>query len=392
MKLDRDKFWEGYHDAFDAYGPTTQATVDALNGDLDKFEAETRIHGIAQYSYVLATEYHETGINGNHFVPVREGRSRPGTPGRKNQDRYWLTGFYGRGKVQTTWREKYLAIGQLCGVSDLFVKSPDLLLENGWAYEAMVAGMSHGIYRSDGAGKFTLDRMLHGDTATLIQYREAREIINGDKAKNSLMIAGYAKHFEEILTASQTLSATALAAIPATNQNDSGSVDELPDTASPTATDEPAVDQSQDTQPPTLDNPPPPAEITAPVAVVASPGIFSRLWSKVDSAGDKIQNYQATLEKFQGIPTTPSGTGTKTLTVLGTIWAGVMFVCKIIYADRFEFLAGSVVIAIAVLYFWHRSRERNNPVGALPAAMIAAVPSVSTDPPSINITQTNEAS
>jgi hypothetical protein len=203
LKLDRKRFWQLYHKAFDVYGPTTQATVDALNADLNKFETETRIHGIAQYSYVLATEYHETGINGNHFVPVKEGRNRAGSKGRANQDRYWLSGFYGRGKVQTTWEDKYRAIGKLLGVGDMFVKNPDLLLENEWAYEAMVAGMSHGIYRKDGRGQFTLDRMLHGDSATVHQYEEAREIINGDKGKNGLLIAGYAMKFEHILIVSQ---------------------------------------------------------------------------------------------------------------------------------------------------------------------------------------------
>ena len=203
MKVDRKALWNLYHKYFDAYGATTQKTVDALNAILDRFETETRLTNIAQFAYVLATAFHESGINGNHFVPVKEGRERTGAKGRRNQDRYWFTGFYGRGLIQTTWEEKYLALGKMLGVGDMFVKNPDQLLEIGWAYQALVAGMVSGIYRKDEKGRHTLRRHLKSDDASTAGYIEAREIVNGDKKKNGALIGGYAQHFETILNKSK---------------------------------------------------------------------------------------------------------------------------------------------------------------------------------------------
>ncbi len=203
MKINRQKFYAGYKKFF---GSQTQATVDALNVILDKFETEKRLKNISQFAYVLATAYHESGINGNHFVPVKEGKARVGSKvWEKYQKKYWNTGYYGRGLIQTTWREKYAAIGELLGVGDLFVRNPDLLLDINWAYEALVAGMVNGIYRSDKSKrKYTLQRFLKSDDETTENYIEAREIVNGDKEENGRLIAGYAQHFEQILRESSS--------------------------------------------------------------------------------------------------------------------------------------------------------------------------------------------
>lgn len=203
MKVDRSKFWKLYHKGFDAYGPTTQATVDALNDILDRFETETRLKGISHYSYTLATSFHETGVGGNHFVPVKEGRERASSPRRANQDRYWKTGFYGRGQTQTTWEENYRKLGKALGVGELFVQNPDLLLTAKWSYESLVYGLSSGMYRSDSKGKKSLSRYLKGDDASLQDYVNARDVVNGDIKKNGLLIANYAEKFENILTQSQ---------------------------------------------------------------------------------------------------------------------------------------------------------------------------------------------
>lgn len=200
MKLNRTLFWKLYHKSFDAHGPTTQKTVDALNAILDKFEVEKRLKYISWFAYCLATAYHETGIGGNHFVPVKEGKARPGTKAwDQYQSKYWGTGFYGRGLVQITHKENYLKFGKLIGVGDLFVQNPDLMLQIEYAYEAMVIGMVNGIYRGDAKGRKNLARYLKGDDASVQDYKEARDIINGDIKKNGLMIADYAEKFEHIL-------------------------------------------------------------------------------------------------------------------------------------------------------------------------------------------------
>lgn len=203
MKINRKQFWKGYHRFFDAYGSTTQPTVDALNAILDKFETEKRLKNLPQFAYVLATAFHESGIKGNHFVPVKEGKARKGSEvWEKYQKKYWDTGYYGRGLIQTTWESGYRAVGKLLGVGEKFVENPDLLLTVEWAYEALVGGMTAGIYRRDSKGRQTLDRYFKDDDATLAVCADAREIVNGDKKKNGLKIAHYAMNFISIFESS----------------------------------------------------------------------------------------------------------------------------------------------------------------------------------------------
>jgi hypothetical protein len=92
LTVDRKKFWSLYRAEF---GSSPQPTVDGLNYFLDRFETETRLKHVPEYSYVLATAYHETGknqtINGEkvfvRFQPVKESRERADSPRRANQDR-----------------------------------------------------------------------------------------------------------------------------------------------------------------------------------------------------------------------------------------------------------------------------------------------------------------
>lgn len=202
MIINRKQFWKLYRSEFS--GTLPQQTVDGLNYFLDRFETETRIKLIPEFAYVLATAYHESGkaqlINGVkvlvRFQPVKETRERSNSPRRANQDRYWLTGFYGRGFPQTTWERNYLKSGQALGLGDLFVKNPDLLLQPKYAYDAMIICMVKGLY----TGKKLSDYI----NSKITDYKNARRIINGtDKA---VLIAGYAKTFEQILKGSNSAS------------------------------------------------------------------------------------------------------------------------------------------------------------------------------------------
>lgn len=215
IKLNRDKFWKLYKESFpnDQHAPTKAG----LSGILDLFEKETRLDNIPQFSYCLATCYHETGKKNAQkvfirFQPVREAKGSVNSEiWIKYQSKYWFTGYFGRGLVQTTFKENYLKIGQLVGVGDLFVRQPDLLLELKWSYESMVAGMVFGIYRRDKKGRQTLDRYFPAARTDFDDYFGAREIINGDKhrirdgAKVSIghEIAVTAMKFDKILRASE---------------------------------------------------------------------------------------------------------------------------------------------------------------------------------------------
>jgi hypothetical protein len=64
-----------------------------------------------ELAYVLATIQWETAST---FQPIRERRaSRERHPRHwEIQNRYWPSGFYGRGYIQITWRENYLNAGK----------------------------------------------------------------------------------------------------------------------------------------------------------------------------------------------------------------------------------------------------------------------------------------
>lgn len=181
--FNREEFFKSYRAAF---GSLDQGEVDGLNFLLDKLEQDT--FTLKQSAYILATAAHETGVSRNgvsqKFRPIKELRERANSPRRKNQDRYWLTGFYGRGFVQITWADNYRKFG----IED----EPDKALEPETAYAILSRGMREGMF----TGK-KLSDFINGQA----DYRNARKIINGlDKADE---IAGKARKFESILTSSQ---------------------------------------------------------------------------------------------------------------------------------------------------------------------------------------------
>lgn len=134
MRFHREIFFDRFRQEF---GKLSQNQVDGLNFLLDKLEKDT--FTLEQAAYVLATTKHETG---HTFQPVREKRARPGTRVRQLQDRYWGSGFFGRGYVQLTHKENYKKAGESLGLD--LVNQPDLALEPEAAYQIMAAGMREG--------------------------------------------------------------------------------------------------------------------------------------------------------------------------------------------------------------------------------------------------------
>lgn len=182
-RFNREKFFTLHRAAF---GSLNQGQVDGLNFLLDKLEQDT--FSLKQTAYILATIHHETGVRRNGelqtFQPIKELRERSDSPRRANQDRYWLTGYYGRGLVQITWEKNY----QKFGIAD----TPDKALDPETAYEITSRGMREGLF----TGKKLAD-YINGKA----DYRNARKIINGlDKADE---IAAKARKYESILSASQ---------------------------------------------------------------------------------------------------------------------------------------------------------------------------------------------
>lgn len=155
---------------------------------------------LEQRAYILATAEHETG---GTFRPVRERRaSRDRQPALwALQERYWPSGFYGRGYVQTTWRRNYKRLGvELAGQTiggvavgpETFVTTPDLLLRAEFAYPALVLGMMKRWYTGVGLGSYVRPGR--------IDYFNARRSVNGtDRAEH---VAGLARAWEFRLRAS----------------------------------------------------------------------------------------------------------------------------------------------------------------------------------------------
>ncbi|MTV47149.1 glycoside hydrolase family 19 protein, partial [Streptococcus pneumoniae] len=88
-------------------------------------------------AYMLATAYHEC-----RFQAIKEIRAQPGTKIYDLQNRYWNTGFYGRGYIQLTWRKNYEKFSEL--LQQDFVGNPDLVLVPENAAKILVHGMVEG--------------------------------------------------------------------------------------------------------------------------------------------------------------------------------------------------------------------------------------------------------
>jgi putative chitinase len=179
VKLNRKSFFDNYRKTF---GTLNQQQVDGLEFLLGKIENDPEWKLIEEIAYVLATVKHETD---DTFQPVKEYRARVGTKLRKTQDRYWLSGYFGRGYVMITWKSNY----EKFGIAD----HPEKALEPETAYKILSEGMRKGTFTGKKLSDFISEKE--------IDYYEARTIVNGhDKA---LAIADLAEAFETILRAAE---------------------------------------------------------------------------------------------------------------------------------------------------------------------------------------------
>jgi hypothetical protein len=119
-----------------------------------------------------------------------ERRERSDSPRRANQDRYWKTGYQGRGYVQITWKANYEKFG--------IASTPERALEPETAYLILARGMQQGLFRKG----HKLSTYLNDQKK---DYVGARNIINGDVKKNGNLIADAARKFEiALLSASES--------------------------------------------------------------------------------------------------------------------------------------------------------------------------------------------
>lgn len=170
MRFDLTKLLAAYEKAF---GKLTKSQETGLRFLLGRVAADPQWPAdLRQVAYFLATIKHETG---NTFQPIKEVREKKSSPRRANQDRYWLTGEYGRGYVQITWDKNYRKFG--LGPDDR-----DKALEPETAYRIASVGML--------TGAFTGTKLSNYFSSTREDFVTARRIINGlDRAQDIAVAA-----------------------------------------------------------------------------------------------------------------------------------------------------------------------------------------------------------
>lgn len=159
--------------------------IDFLNDNQKILYQECRNAGIvdnAQMSNVFAQIELESG-----FIPKSEYRAGAWQTWLVNlQNRYWHTGFYGRGLIQLTWYGNYKKMGDLLNVD--LVNNPELANDITNATKIACIGMKQGSF----TGK-KLDDYINNN---MISYYQARRIVNSlDKASlvSDLSMAWYNK-------------------------------------------------------------------------------------------------------------------------------------------------------------------------------------------------------
>ena len=131
-------------------------------------ECEQYTTNVNQLAYILSTAIGESGLR-----PIKEMRDRAGTALYAIQNKYWHSGYYGRGYVQITWDYNYKKFGTQTGVD--LLRNPDLALRPDIAGKIICYGMAKGAFTGKGLSNYF--------SSTTADWTNARRIVNGvDKA------------------------------------------------------------------------------------------------------------------------------------------------------------------------------------------------------------------
>jgi putative chitinase len=179
--IDRDKFLFLYSGK---YGVLKPSQIQGIATLLESLEGDTCITDPRHAAYMLATVKHECAGTWQPIEEYGKGKGyKYGIPSPKTGKAY-----YGRGYVQLTWAENYIAMSKPLGVN--LYQKPELALDPKVAYQIMSYGMRK--------GSFTGKKLAHYIEGEKCDYINARRIINGTDCAEK--IAGYAEIIEEMLT------------------------------------------------------------------------------------------------------------------------------------------------------------------------------------------------
>lgn len=144
-----------------------------LQGDCIRLIAtyadEYKIEDVKQVAYMLATCYHEC-----RFKSIVEIRAQKGTSIYRMQNKYWASGYYGRGYVQLTWKQNYAKFTPIVGYD--LVKFPNLVLRPQIGARILVVGMKDGLF----SGKKLADYFPSKEAGGPADWLNARRIVNGN--------------------------------------------------------------------------------------------------------------------------------------------------------------------------------------------------------------------
>jgi len=195
MKFNRDKYFTAYK-LFVGKIPS-QGMLANMNVMLDSLEKYSGLFDKdvikQQVAYLMATFLHETPTNNKYGAGKEVRQVATDTPRRKEvrrlQDRYWNTGYYGRGPIQITWERNYRAAQTLTGAP--LLRAPDLLLRDlSLGYEIAIKMSIDGLF----TGKALRDYINNKE----IDYFHARRVVNG--LDSAAKIADCAEKFYKVLT------------------------------------------------------------------------------------------------------------------------------------------------------------------------------------------------
>src|SRR5262245_38500986 len=120
MQFDKEVFFRDYEGRTGNLKDIQRAGLEFL---LDQLSLDTDFKMIRELAYVLATVKGETGI----FQPIREKRANPTRQPDifRRQQKYFPSGFFGRGYVQLTFEENYRGAGKKLAGAVFFVPNAD---------------------------------------------------------------------------------------------------------------------------------------------------------------------------------------------------------------------------------------------------------------------------
>lgn len=209
--MDKQKFFAALHG-----GPLfphgfNQPQVDCVSELLDAC-TQWGVTDLRQQANVLGQTYHETGPQrAVCMTPIREGFAATDQGAINAVNNLYFRGlirtnyakpdprtgksYFGRGFIQLTWYDNYKKFGELLKVD--LLNHPEWALAKNIAADIAVVGMRDGVFRKG----HNLARYFNGKK---VDWVGARNIVNGDVAKNGAAVARYSKLFWDALnTASE---------------------------------------------------------------------------------------------------------------------------------------------------------------------------------------------